>query len=137
MYLIRGLEPMPEVMAAHSFSIELSPQWRVMANESGLDQEKVNTKITRMSSAWIEAVGLKPGMREIRVDWGDWGPRHITVPGNACGLDIDERAFGTFIDGGAMLLPHNVDSWAQKQMLLMTFCSLAEDVVLFSRKIAT
>lgn len=134
MYLIRGLEPNPECMAAHSFCIELSPEWREMAAASGIDQESVNRKVGRMEASWKKAVGINcKTSREIRVDWGDWGIRHVTVPGNACGLDIEERAFGTFIDNAAMLVPHNVDSWMQKKLILLAFCSIAEDIVLLSR----
>jgi hypothetical protein len=32
--------------------------------------------------------------RDIRVEWGEWGPEHISVPGNACALDIDESPMG-------------------------------------------
>lgn len=135
MYLIRGLEPIPDVMAAHSFLIELSPQFRDMAAASGIDQEKIDRKIERMEPVWKKAAGFEDSYRDIRIDWGDWGPRHITVPGNACGLDIDEHAFGSYIEGGVILAPHNIDSWAQKKMLLMAFCSVAEDVVLLSRKL--
>ena len=61
-----------------------------------------------------------PG-RDLRVEWGEWGPEHISVPGNACGLDYDHHAFGAPLNG-AILLPHNVDAWSQVQLLLVTFC---------------
>ncbi len=69
----------------------------------------------------------KPNMA-LRVNWGEWGPEHITVPGNACGLDIDNR-FGTPKDG-RILQPHNIDTWGQKQLFLITFCWFAETLTL-------
>lgn len=144
MYLIRGLEPRTDIrLGCHGFSIELSPQWREMISKCDLTQETVNAKIISCGNEWLDSCGysgrfegdrLYAARTSIRIDWGEWGPEHITVPGNACGLDIDRSAFGTFIEGAAMLQPHNIDCWAQKQLLLIVFCSFAEDVVLFSRK---
>lgn len=147
MYLIRGLDPRTDIaMGAHGFSIELSPQWRVMVASCGLTQEMVDKKILECGNDWLDSCGYKGKLsydaskrlyearHSIRIHWGEWGPEHITVPGNACGLDIDRNAFGTFIKNGAMLTPHNIDCWSQKQLLLIVFCSFAEDVVLFSEK---
>jgi len=146
MYLIRGLEPRTDItMGSHGFSIELSPAWKDMVADCGLDQDKVDHKISVCGNDWLDACGFGGKLRSnptersyearhaIRIQWGEWGPEHITVPGNACGLDIERRAFGAFIPEAAMLTPHNVDCWSQKQCLLMVFCSFAEDVVLFSR----
>jgi hypothetical protein len=131
-------------MGCHGFSIELSPSWKEMVAASGLDQSSVNHKIRTCGNDWLDACGygskciddpsqrLYEARHAIRIQWGEWGPEHISVPGNACGLDIDRQAFGSFIPKAAMLHPHNIDCWAQKQCLLMVFCSFAEDVVLFS-----
>ena len=70
----------------------------------------------------------------IRVQWGAWGLEHISVPGNACGLDIEREGFGTFMPRAAMLTPHNIDCWRQKQLLLIVFTTFAEDIVLFARR---
>lgn len=147
MYLIRGLDPRTDItMGAHGFSIELSPQWKEMVAECELTQEKVDGKIRNCGNDWLDACGysrkssydkeqrLYEAMHAIRIQWGEWGPEHISVPGNACGLNIERNAFGSFIDGAAMLTPHNIDCWPQKQLLLIVFCSFAEDVVLFSRQ---
>lgn len=66
----------------------------------------------------------------IRIQWGEWGCEHISVPGNACGLDIERSSFGSCFRAGVRLCPHNVDCWAQKQLLLIVFTELAEDIVL-------
>jgi hypothetical protein len=69
----------------------------------------------------------KPGL-DLRVTWGKWGPEHITVPGNACGLDVDENGFGSPRDG-ACLNPHNVDSVNQAHLLLVVFTWFAGVVI--------
>lgn len=78
----------------------------------------------------------KPGPRarplyeprnSLRVQWGEWGPEHISVPGNACGLDIDQ-SFGSPIHGARSLTPHNIDALCQKYLLLIVFTSIAEHV---------
>lgn len=146
MYLIRGLDPRTDItMGCHGFSIELSPEWKDMVSKCGLDQRKVEHKIELCGNDWLDSCGygrhsdidnksrLYEARHAIRVDWGEFGLEHITVPGNACGLDIERRAFGSFIEDAAMLTPHNIDCWSQKQLLLIVFCSFAEDIVLFSR----
>lgn len=72
--------------------------------------------------------------RDLRVVWGKWGPEHITVPGSACGLGLDECCIGGPFMGGAGLTPHNVDSWSQKNLLLLTFLQLASSVIYCSRR---
>lgn len=64
----------------------------------------------------------------IQVRWGEWGPEHITVPGNACGLDIDFGSSFT-VYGGRTLLPHNVDCMAQAYLLVMVFSWFASFIV--------
>ena len=49
----------------------------------------------------------------LRISWGEWGLEHITVPGDACGLDIEHHTFGNTLDG-PVLQPHNIDTWNQK-----------------------
>jgi hypothetical protein len=64
----------------------------------------------------------------IRVTWGEWGPEHITVPGNACGLDLDQ---GGIMNprGGRCLQPHNIDSMCQQILLLVIFTWFADCLV--------
>jgi len=85
-----------------------------------------------------EPRAVKPGpnakplyaVNQIRVTWGAWGPEHISVPGNACGLDISRDSVGCVLGrGGVYLSPHNIDCWAQKQLLLLVFTELADHVV--------
>ena len=73
------------------------------------------------------------GARSIRVQWGKWGIEHLDVPGNACGLDIDKGGMFSLLPGSAILQPHNIDCWSQKNLLLIVFTSIAEDVLIFSR----
>lgn len=67
------------------------------------------------------------GPHDIRVDWGEWGPEHITVPGNACGLDLSD-GIGLPTNGKA-LDPHNVDNFGQVILLLTVFTTLADHVI--------
>ena len=134
-YLIRSLTPLTHVsIGAHAFCIDLHENWRSLVKRSGMTQEKADTHLAVMGRQWLTACGFKKIFEvghDLRIGWGEWGVEHITVPGNACGLDIEKDGFGTFT-GGAQLVPHNVDSWQQKQLLLIVFCALAEDVVLFA-----
>lgn len=66
----------------------------------------------------------------IRVSWGEWGPEHITVPGNACGLDLNR----SYVHDGMALFPHNVDTRDQAMLLLVVFTWFAGSVFLQSRK---
>ncbi len=63
-------------------------------------------------------------IHSIRVAWGEWGPEHITVPGNACGLDIDRSSLT-----GCSLVPHNIDNFGQVILLLTVFTTFAEHVI--------
>jgi hypothetical protein len=67
----------------------------------------------------------------ILISWGEWGPEHITVPGNACGLDLD-KGYGAPHDG-RVLLPHNVDHIDQAHLLLVVFLFFADTIVLNER----
>lgn len=83
--------------------------------------------------SWRKKLGpnarpLYDGQRALDVRWGRWGPEHISVPGNACGLDIEryDGNFGSAFGSGTRLLPHNIDSWSQKQLFLITFAEIVE-----------
>lgn len=160
MFLIRGMCPRTDVtMDAHCFSIDLSAEWKDMVAASGLKQEDIDNLLKHEAEPWLDACGYggmfdpdncgferdpkkKPGpdarrsysYREVRVSWGEFGPQHISVPGNACGLDIDSGSFGSYFEGGRLLLPHNIDCWNQKNLLLIVFTTIAESVTLFARK---
>lgn len=147
-------------MGQHAFTVLLSPEWKGAVAASGIDQAQVNRLIESQGRTWLDAVGYDrifdpdncgawadkskpPGPNahpqyeprtSIRVSWGEWGPEHISVPGNACGLDIERRAFGSPWRGGAALHPHNLDSLRQKYLLTIVFTEIAYSVLLFSRE---
>lgn len=155
-YLIRSICPTDHSVGRHGFAIELHPKWRDLVVVGDMNQERVNQTIERFGRQWLDCCGFDamhdpdnyghlrdpkkppgPNARKIyeprtsiRVQWGEWGPEHISVPGNACGLDIERNGFGCLLHG-AVLQPHNVDSWSQKQLLLIAFTYIAETMVLF------
>lgn len=154
-YDIDGLCPRLDLnMGRHGFCIKLYREWpRLVANRC-LTQEEANTAIESLGRVWLDSCGYDsifdpdncghemdpkkpPGLdarpsyrpnHHLRVTWGEWGPEHITVPGNACGLDIG-RAPGE-PPGGRTLLPHNIDSSRQKLLLLIVFTWFASDLSL-------
>lgn len=153
-YHIKGLCPRTDISLGRcGFCIDLHPSWEVAVSNCELNQDIVNVGVKNMHRLWLDACGYnqifdpynsgfdrdenkKPGPRAtplygehaIRVIWGKWGPEHITVPGNACGLDID-RSFGGWM-GGRSLVPHNVDTIAQAHLLLVVFTFFADTLIL-------
>lgn len=142
-------------MGCHGFAIDLSPDWQTAVAQCELDQNKIDQLIMSRGRAWLDAAGFDamydpdncgfhrdPAKKlgpnschlyqpySIRIAWGKWGPEHISVPGNACGLDIDRNSYSLF-KNGASLLPHNIDSLNQKYLLLMVFTEIAEDLIIF------
>lgn len=137
LYHVYGLCPRTDISLGRcGFGIKLWPAWKDEIEKLGLNQAKVNTGIGNMARYWLDGHGYSqifdpdnegfdrdknkppgPNARPlydahcIRVSWGEWGPEHITVPGNACGLDINQ-GIGT-PEGGKCLEPHNVDSITQ------------------------
>ncbi len=154
-YDIDGLCPRLDTpMGGHGFCIKLYPEWQKLVANRNLTQENVDTAMSKMGRIWLDSCGYgaihdpdncgiekdakkpagpdarplhRPGM-DLRVTWGGWGPEHITVPGNACGLDI-----GRGIEmprGGRILQPHNIDNTSQKLLLLVVFTWFANDLAL-------
>ncbi len=155
MYSIDGLCPNREhAIGGFGFSIKLYPQWKEIVAASGLDQVKIEQALSRLGREWLDVCGFdaifdpdncgfeadkkcKPGPdarpsylpnRDLRVSWGEWGVEHISVPGNACGLDVGSGPGGP--RNGKVLWPHNVDGWHQVQLLLITFCWFADSMML-------
>jgi hypothetical protein len=138
LYHIKGYNPQYG-MEQSGFIIQLWPTWKeaVMAYkpESGckLTQRGIDKAIERLSPSWLEGHGFRYtaalSTSSIRASLGDWGLEHITVPGNACGLDMDDHALDKPIGGGAVLLPHNVDSPQQASLLLTVFLWFADCIV--------
>lgn len=155
-YAIRHLCHRTDIdMGRHGFTIDLHPSVPEAIAESGLTQEHVDTCLEGAGQMWLDAAGFsavfdpdncgaradsklppgpnahplyRPGM-DLRVVWGKWGPEHISVPGNAAGLDLD-RGCGCLFRRGQMLVPHNVDGLAQKYLLLIVFTELAGHVAM-------
>ena len=148
-YSIAELCPRTDIdMGRHGFYINLHPKWRNLVAASKLTQKEVNYVINNQGNAWLDACGygrlyadfenegvavvtsrLYESRHCLRVSWGEWGPEHITVPGNGCGLDLDTMCGNPFGMQGKALLPHNIDSWSQKQLFLIIFTWIAETMV--------
>ena len=153
-YEIDGLCPRTDLaMGAHGFLIKLYPGFRDLVSSSDITQERAFNAVGSLGRMWLDSChydgmfdpdncghgadkSKPPGPnakklyepnRDLRVDWGQWGLEHITVPGNSCGLDLDTHAFGSPIDG-AILVPHNIDSVWQKLLLLVVFTWFANVV---------
>jgi hypothetical protein len=151
LYHIAGYNPSPG-MGDAGFCIKLWPAWREAVAGRALTQKEVDTGIANLGRSWLDGHGynaifdpdncgpdaenapLGPNarplydVRSIRVSWGEWGPEHITVPGNACGLDKALNGFGA-PRGGHILVPHNVDSVRQASLLLTVFLFFADTLV--------
>ena len=153
LYHIKGWCPKPG-MGTAGFGVVLWPAWKDTVERRGLTQGDVNHAVETMGRDWLDSHGYNqifdpdncgfdadkaapPGPnavpsyrpnRELRVTWGAWGPEHISVPGNACGLDLDKAMGGP--RGGKALLPHNVDSQSQASLLLTVFLWFAECLIL-------
>lgn len=140
----------------HAFYIDLHPEWKeavaIFRELYGVGQAQVDAVVAENARRWLDSCGfhqihdpddVEPWLREdstpggpnasplygkwdIRVSWGEWGLEHLDVPGNACGLNLD-RAFGA-PPGGKSLLPHNIDTWGQKKLLLCVFLHFAEAI---------
>ncbi len=149
-YSIDGLCPSGQTLSGYGFLVKLFPGFKEMVAAYDLDQDGVNRVIDRYGQTWLDVCGYDsvydpdnyginkdasaapgPNARPLhepnyalRVSWGEWGPEHITVPGNACGLDISKGIHAP--RNGRILVPHNVDGWPQVQLLLITFCWFAE-----------
>lgn len=155
-YDIQGLRPRMQEgridMSGWGFNIVLYPEFKQIVSNSRLDQKDINNAVNNMGRSWLDGCGfdnmydpdnygiqtnhnLPPGPnahrlyepnRALTVRWGEWGPEHISVPGNACGLDIDRE----MSDGSTHLYPHNVDSMHQAMLLLTVFCWFAETLTM-------
>lgn len=158
-YNIQGLGQCGRLgMNGWAFQIQLYPSWPEAVAASQLTQGRVNEGIANMGRKWLDACGYDaifdpdncgafkedkpPGpsahplydpRTSIRVQWGEWGPEHITVPGSACGLDISDSIGSPRVgtQRGRVLLPHNIDSSCQAMLLLVVFTWFADSVTLF------
>lgn len=152
LYHIQGWTPSPGMSCA-GFSVLLFPEWKVAIVDLRLTQESVNSIIERIGRSLLDDHGYdgmfdpdncgydadqnaKPGPNarkmytpgsDLRVMWGEWGPEHITVPGNACGLDLNDGISAP--PDGRALSPHNVDTIYQASLLLTIFLHFANSLV--------
>lgn len=162
-YSISGICPRLDLdMGRQGFFIHLHPLFKEQVAKSKITEKNALEAVKDCGRSWLDNCGYsqmydpdnagfdadkkkKPGPRArplyepnqaLRVSWGEWGPEHISVPGNACGLDIDRQAWGNFY-GGVSLVPHNVDSVSQKLLLLTVFTYFADaiDAVVISDEI--
>lgn len=158
-YDIEGLEPLDHVsVGRHAFCITLHPGWFELVRDSKLTQEWIDRVIGQRGRRWLDCCGFDsmfdidncgadadrskpPGPRaeksykplqDLRVQWGPWGPEHIVVPGNACGLDLDTSGGAMATSGGRVLCPHNIDTWEQKNLLLIVFTFIASSMALLT-----
>lgn len=130
MYKIKGWYPVRDQMSGCSFNIVLTQEWKDAVSQSGLNQEKIDNLIHNMGADILKNHGYGKIETDpkfwLRVKWGEWGCEHISVPGNACGLDIDTSyGFGVY-EGEVSLSPHNVDSINQASMILTLFLKIAD-----------
>lgn len=138
LYHITNICPRTDIaMGRCGFTIHLFESWREAVKVSQLDQEKVDLLIHNMHRQWLDGCGFEKTVKRgpeypvysehsIRVTWGEWGPEHITVPGDACGLDLDR---GLFSRESRRLSPHNVDRLNQVVLLLVVFTTIADCVI--------
>lgn len=153
LYHIDGLCPRTDIdMGRCGFMVKLWPAWRdEVAKTDEFDSANILQAVNTLGKAWLDGCGFnawydpdKPAENDIKkmgpnrrrlyeprssiqVRWGEWGPEHITIPGNACGLDIDQGLGAP--RGGRVLLPHNVDSIHQAHLLLVIFTWFAGVIV--------
>lgn len=142
MYAIRYLCPRDDLtIGGHGFCIDLHPQWKEYVAQSEITEKMVSTGLQNRVKGWLKGVGFSderiklysPPHHGVRFRWGEWGLEHIDVPGNACGLDIDPDPLDCLFEGGVSLHPHNIDTWQQKNLLLIFFTATADDILLFAR----
>ena len=152
-YQIVGLSPRLDLtLGGWGFVIRLFPDFKKAVKKSGITSENAHRAIKNMGRGWLDGCGFNqlydpdqnsferrnnkppgpnakplydPGM-DLRITWGEWGLEHITVPGNACGLDISEGIMAP--RNGRILSPHNIDSMRQAMLFLVVFTWFAESI---------
>lgn len=128
MYRIEGWSPDPGQMGGCGFSIILTPAWKDAVSKSDITQDKIDELLQTIGKSILNGHGRDIDNARmmpcyLRVKWGEWGPEHITVPGNACGLDIMNNGICDVDEKS--LNPHNVDSISQASMILTIFIEIA------------
>ena len=143
-YQITGLCPRSDlVMGAWGFGIKLFPEFKEMVLKSQITKEQAWTAVENMGRFWLDGCGydnifeydnikrpLYEPNKALIVQWGEWGPEHISVPGNACGLDLYDGISSP--RNGKILVPHNIDCMSQAMLLLIVFTWFAETIQSFN-----
>lgn len=115
-------------MNGSGFTIELLPEWKERISKSEITADKAQNMINRFTPLWLENHGYNLELHKygsIKFIWDDdWGIRSLSVPGNACGLDLGSGM--GLVNGGMALEPHNIDSLRQSSMLLTIFSQFAD-----------
>ena len=129
MYKIKSWMPSQKPNGA-AFYIVLTDKFKESVKKSKLTQHHMDAMIHNLGNSILTGHGYSSVDRDmigcsLRIKWGQYGPEHISVPGNACGLDIDTHFVGA-LPGEVALMPHNVDSLRQASMLLSIFIYIAE-----------
>ena len=122
MYKIKNWDPnRPNKMAASGFSIVLTKEWKDAVGRVNIKQSAVDAMISSIGKDFLIQHGFSANrIGDVKISWGEWGIEHITVPGNACGLDIDYAPMG-YLNGEVALMPHNVDTIFQASLILSLF----------------
>ena len=119
-------------MNGSGFSIELFPEWKERIIKSDLTFKKANNMINVFKDIWLENHGYDVELHKyggVRFMWDDeWGIRSLSVPGNACGLDLG-TGIG-LVKGGMALEPHNIDTLRQASLLLTIFSQIADYLIM-------
>lgn len=156
MFLIDGLCP-TQNLGGYGFTIYLSSSWEKMVSLTSITQDDIDRLVKTFGNTWAQSCGMgswfdpdncglwnKKGLvpssqttftHNIRLKWGRWGLEHISVPGNACGLDIDLCCLGSPFDNSVGLVPHNIDNWGQVNLILVIW-SYFSNLIMFNAKYA-
>lgn len=129
MYKIKSWLPSQRPNGA-AFFIVLTDKFRKAVEKSKLTQENMDALVMNLGNSILSGHGYPEVDKNmllcnLRVKWGEYGPEHISVPGSACGLDVDTHFVGQ-LPGEVALMPHNIDTIKQASMLLSIFIYIAE-----------
>lgn len=123
LYEIKNWFPEKKMNGA-GFSISLGEDWPKVVEHYGLTQEYVDTALEKLKDSILEGHGYSSSRYyRLSAKVGKWGIEHISVPGNACGLDLSSNVLNR---SGMGLFPHNVDTIPQASMLFCVFSFFSE-----------
>lgn len=89
LYHIPTIYPDVNKMGGCGFSVKLYPAWKELVAASDLSNDRIQEIVRCEAAGWLAGHGYDSSYDKssIRIKSGEWGPEHITIPGNACGLD--------------------------------------------------